>query len=130
MSQSSITEHYVAPHGEDIKFEELQDAPPSAKFKLSVTGWIGTIIVAFWFFIAIFGQALAPYGENDLPFPDDYSEFQAPRDGAMLGIATFFRASCTAPDAPLGSPSPRPSWLTSWALYLESGRRWPARGSI
>jgi peptide/nickel transport system permease protein len=85
MSQSSLHEHYVAPHGEDIKFEELQDAPPSAKFKLSFTGWIGTIIVAFWFFIAIFGQVLAPYGENDLPFPDDYSEFQAPREGALLG---------------------------------------------
>lgn len=85
MTQTSITEHYVAPHGDDIKFEELQDAPPSAKFKLSITGWIGAIIVGFWFFIAVFGQVLAPLGENDLPFPDDYSEFQAPKPGAWLG---------------------------------------------
>ena len=28
---------------------------------------------------------LAPYEENDLPFPDDYSEFQKPRPGAWLG---------------------------------------------
>ena len=82
---SSINEHYVAPHGDDIKFDELHDAPPSAKFKLSFTGWIGTIIVGFWFFVAIFGQVLAPYDENALPFPDDYSEYQAPREGAMMG---------------------------------------------
>lgn len=85
MSTSSLDEHYVAPHGDDIKFDELHDAPPSAKFKLSITGWIGTIIVAFWIFIALFGQVLAPYGENDLPFPDDYSEYQSPRDGALMG---------------------------------------------
>ena len=37
------------------------------------------------YFIAVFGQALAPLGENELPFPDDYSEFQMPREGAWLG---------------------------------------------
>lgn len=78
-------DHYVAPHGDDISFEELQDAPPAAKFKLSVTGWIGTVVVCFWMFIAVFGQILAPYGENALPFPDAYSEYQHPQPGAWLG---------------------------------------------
>ena len=61
-----------------VSFDELQDAPPSGKFRLSITGKLGVIVVAFWLFIAIFGQFLAPYEENDLPFPDDYSEFQKP----------------------------------------------------
>ena len=80
-----LLEHYVAPYGEDIVFEELQDAAPNSKFRLSTAGWIGAVFVCYWVFIAIFGQLLAPYGENDLPFPDDYSEFQSPRAGAWLG---------------------------------------------
>lgn len=78
-------EHFVAPHSGDIKFEELHDAAPSAKFRFSVSGWIGVVVVSFWLFVAVFGQFLAPYGENDLPFPDDYSEFQHPKEGAWLG---------------------------------------------
>lgn len=80
-----LTEHFVAPHGDDIQFAELQDAPPAAKFRFSITGWIGVVVVSFWFFIAVFGPFLAPYGENDLPFPDAYSEFQHPQPGAWLG---------------------------------------------
>ncbi|MDB3892547.1 ABC transporter permease, partial [Alphaproteobacteria bacterium] len=78
-------DHYVAPYDENVSFDELPDAAPSARFRLSVTGWIGAVIVTFWVFIAVFGPALAPYGENELPFPDDYSEFQLPRAGAWLG---------------------------------------------
>ncbi|MDA7598991.1 ABC transporter permease [Alphaproteobacteria bacterium] len=78
-------DHYVAPYDENVSFDELPDAAPSARFRLSVTGWIGAVIVTFWVFIAVFGPVLAPYGENELPFPDDYSEFQLPRAGAWLG---------------------------------------------
>lgn len=78
-------EHYVAPFDEDVEFTELHDAPPPAKFRLSPSGWIGVLIVGFWVFVAIFGPFLAPYGENDLPFPDAYSEFQSPQPGAILG---------------------------------------------
>lgn len=85
MSQSSTEEHYVAPHSGEVNFDELHDAAPSAKFRLSVGGWIGTVIVVFWLFVAVFGQVLAPYGEDDNPFPDDYSQWQAPREGAVLG---------------------------------------------
>ena len=78
-------EHYVAPYDEGVSFDELPDSEPTGRFRLSWSGWLGAIIVGFWVFIAIFGPALAPLGENDLPFPDDYSEFQNPRAGAWLG---------------------------------------------
>jgi len=78
-------EHYVAPYDEGVSFDELPDSEPTGRFRLSWSGWLGAIIVGFWVFIAIFGPALAPLGENDLPFPDDYSEFQNPRVGAWLG---------------------------------------------
>lgn len=83
--KSTGADHYVAPYDPTVSFDELPDAPPRAKFKLSVTGWIGAIAVGFWVFIALFGPLIAPYGENQLPFPDDYSEFQPPREGAVLG---------------------------------------------
>ncbi len=81
----ALGEHWVAPFREDTTFEELQDAAPSGRFRLSVTGRIGAVVVAFWVFVAVFGQLVAPYGENDLPFPDAYSEYQAPQPGAWLG---------------------------------------------
>ena len=84
-NENNEDKHYVAPFSKEVSFDELQDAPPSGKFRLSITGKLGVIVVAFWLFIAIFGQFLAPYEENDLPFPDDYSEFQKPRPGAWLG---------------------------------------------
>ena len=85
MSVADHHEHYVAPYDEGISFDELPDAPPSTAYRPSIMGWIGFAVAAFWFFIAIFGPYLAPFAENDLPFPDDYSEFQAPRAGAPLG---------------------------------------------
>ena len=81
-NKNNEDKHYVAPFDKEVSFDELQDAPPSGKFRLSITGKLGVVIVVFWLFIAIFGQFLAPYEENDLPFPDDYSEFQKPRPGA------------------------------------------------
>ncbi len=77
--------HYVAPYDDAVSFDELPDAPPSQAYWPSVTGWIGIVITTFWFLMAVFGSWIAPYGENDLPFPDDYSEFQVPKEGAMLG---------------------------------------------
>ena len=77
--------HYVRPVDEELSFAELKDAPPAQRFRLSLPGRIGTVIVLIWIAIAIIGPFIAPYGENELPFPDDYSEFQAPRAGAWLG---------------------------------------------
>ena len=77
--------HFVAPHDDKVNFDELPDAVPASKYRPSFTGWIGIIIVCFWFVVAISGQFIAPYDENDLPFPDAYSEFQPPQSGALLG---------------------------------------------
>ncbi len=85
MKPLSSQKHYVAPYDEDVSFDELPDSAPSARFRFSFTGWVGAIIVVFWLTIAIFGSYLAPYGENDLPFPDAYDEFQVPQPGAWLG---------------------------------------------
>ena len=78
-------EHYVAPYDAGVSFDELPDSAPSSRYSPSWTGWLGIGVVSFWVFIAIFGPYIAPLGENDLPFPDDYSEFQPPRAGAWLG---------------------------------------------
>ncbi len=78
-------DHYVAPYDAGVSFDELPDSAPSSRYRPSWTGWLGIAIVGFWVFIAIFGPYLAPLGENELPFPDDYSEFQMPRPGAWLG---------------------------------------------
>ena len=85
MSQSNKTDHYIAPYDDSVSFDELPDSAPSSRYSPSWTGWLGISVVSFWVFIAILGPYIAPLGENDLPFPDDYSEFQPPRAGAWLG---------------------------------------------
>ena len=85
MTKANNTEHFVAPYDAGVSFDELPDSAPSSPYRPSWTGWLGIAVVGFWVFIAIFGPWLAPLGENDLPFPDDYSEFQVPRPGAWLG---------------------------------------------
>ena len=85
MSKVKQNDHYVAPFDEGVSFDELPDSAPSSRYSPSWTGWLGITVVSFWVFIAIFGPLIAPLGENDLPFPDDYSEFQPPRAGAWLG---------------------------------------------
>ena len=85
-SKNKLTQvHFVAPYDDSVSFDELPDAPPRSKFRFSFTGWLGLIIVCFWVTVAITGPFIAPYGENDLPFPDAYSEFQVPQPGAWLG---------------------------------------------
>ena len=78
-------DHFVAPYDAGVSFDELPDSAPSSRYKPSPTGWIGMAIVGFWVTIAITGPFIAPYGENDLPFPDAYSEFQLRQPGAWLG---------------------------------------------
>ncbi|MEM8836647.1 MAG: ABC transporter permease [Pseudomonadota bacterium] len=85
MSDIKRDDHFVAPYDAHVSFDELPDSAPKSRFRFSFTGWIGLIVVSFWLIVAIIGPFLAPLGENDLPFPDDYSEFQAPREGAPLG---------------------------------------------
>ena len=86
MSKTSDQEHFVAPYDDSVSFEELPDSEPIGRFRFSWSGWLGLVIVVFWVFVAVFGQALARLGENELPFPDDYSEFQMPREGALGSV--------------------------------------------
>lgn len=85
MSKAKQNNHYVAPYDAGVSFDELPDSAPSSRYLPSWTGWLGISVVSFWVFIAILGPYIAPLGENELPFPDDYSEFQMPRPGAWLG---------------------------------------------
>lgn len=64
--------------------------PPRERL-LSRWGWLGVGIVVAWLAVAVLGPWIAPFGENDLPFPGDYSEFQAPRAGAPLGTDVMDR---------------------------------------
>ena len=87
MTQTDLIDqpHFVAPFEEGVSFDELPDAPPRARYSPTLVGWLGIVVTAFWIFIALFGQWLAPFSENDLPFPDAYDQFQAPQAGAPLG---------------------------------------------
>jgi peptide/nickel transport system permease protein len=77
------------------KFEELPDAPPRRKLKLSWLGKLGIGVVAFWMVIVIIGPYIAPYHEGDfldealfmVPGGDEYPEtdYQPPSKVAYLG---------------------------------------------
>ena len=47
------------------KFEELPDAPPRRKLRLSWTGKIGVVMIVFWTIIVVIGPYVAPYHEAD-----------------------------------------------------------------
>ena len=77
-------------------FEELPDAPPRRKLRLSWTGKLGVVIVAFWAIIVVIGPYIAPYHEADfldeslfvVPGSDDMypdTDFQPPSKIAWFG---------------------------------------------
>ena len=45
-------------------YDELPDAPPKSRLRLSLTGKICVAIVAFWVVMAFIGPWIAPYGES------------------------------------------------------------------
>ncbi|MFN3641299.1 MAG: ABC transporter permease [Gemmobacter sp.] len=59
--------------------------PARRQSPLTAFGWFGVVVLTLWAMIALVGPSVLPLGENDLPFPDDYGSFQAPRAGAWLG---------------------------------------------
>ena len=75
------------------KFDELPDAPPKRKIKLSWVGKIATAIVAMWLVIAVVGPFIAPYHEMDMDgedsFLDAYDNFYLGTDS--LGRDTLSR---------------------------------------
>jgi peptide/nickel transport system permease protein len=45
-------------------YDELPDAPPKKRLRLTLTGKISVCVVAFWVLMAIFGPMIAPYDEG------------------------------------------------------------------
>ena len=87
-----------APKGEEIlaeidKFDELPDAPPKRRIKLTWLGKLSVAIVAFWVVIAVIGPFIAPYHEMDMEgddsFLDAYDNFYLGTD--HLGRDTLSR---------------------------------------
>jgi peptide/nickel transport system permease protein len=53
-------------------YDELPDAPPKKKLKLSWTGKLGVAIVAFWLIMVVIGPWIAPFHEADIIGDDSY----------------------------------------------------------
>ena len=68
VTQGAETE---AEQGKTI-YDELPDAPPKKKLKLSWTGKIGVVLVAFWVIMAVVGPWVAPFHEADIFADDSY----------------------------------------------------------
>ena len=47
------------------QFEELPDAPPRRRLKLSWSGKLGICVVTVWMVIALIGPYIAPYHEGE-----------------------------------------------------------------
>ena len=79
------------------KFDELPDAPPKRKLKLSWLGKIATVIVIFWMVIAIVGPFVAPFHEMDMDGDDSFLDAHSNEYGTFylgtdyLGRDTFSR---------------------------------------
>ena len=77
-------------------FEELPDAPPRRRLRLSWSGRLGVCVVAFWMAIVFVGPSISPYHEADIldealfivpgsdnPYPE--TDYQPPSSVAWLG---------------------------------------------
>ena len=64
----------VGAEGETGKtiYDELPDAPPKKRLKLSWTGKTGVVVVAFWLIIMVIGPWVAPFHEADIIGDDSY----------------------------------------------------------
>ena len=77
------------------QFDELPDAPPKRKIKLSWAGKVGVVVLIFWAIIVAVGPMIAPYYEGDIldeelfmvPGGDEYpdTDFQPPSKIVYLG---------------------------------------------
>ncbi len=53
-------------------YDELHDAPPKKKLKLTWVGKLGVTVVAFWVVMALIGPYIAPFHEADIIADDSY----------------------------------------------------------
>ena len=66
------------------KFDELPDAPPKRKIKLSWTGRIAVGIVVFWMVIAAIGPFIAPFHEMDMDGDDSFMDAHSNEYGTFF----------------------------------------------
>ena len=80
----------------ETRFDELPDAPPRRRLRLSWSGRLGVLVVAFWMVIVVIGPSISPYHEADIldealfivpgsdnPYPE--TDYQPPSAVAWLG---------------------------------------------
>ena len=88
---SDITQN----NSQTTQFDELPDAPPKRKIKLSWAGKTGVVVLIFWAIIVVIGPMISPYYEGDIldeelfvvPGGDEYpdTDFQPPSKIVYLG---------------------------------------------
>ncbi len=77
-------------------YDELPDAPPKSRLRLSTTGKVSVAIVAFWVLMAFIGPWVAPYGESHfieddaLGNPIDDPSFMLPDMGLHVYFGTDY----------------------------------------
>lgn len=77
-------------------YDELPDAPPKSRLRLSMVGKVSVAIVAFWVLMALIGPWLAPYGESHfieddvLGNPIDDPSFMLPDMGLHVYFGTDY----------------------------------------
>ncbi|SVC43305.1 uncharacterized protein METZ01_LOCUS296159 [marine metagenome] len=82
-------------NNQKTQFDELPDAPPKRKIKLSWAGKAGIVVLIFWAIIVVIGPTISPYHEGDIlddelfvvPGGDEYpdTDFQPPSKVVWLG---------------------------------------------
>ena len=82
-------------NSQTTQFDELPDAPPKRKIKLSWAGKTGVVVLIFWAIIVVIGPMISPYYEGDIldeelfvvPGGDEYpdTDFQPPSKIVYLG---------------------------------------------
>lgn len=62
-------------------YDELPDAPPKKRLKLTWTGKLGVIVVIFWVIMVVIGPWIAPYDQAEILDMDSYLPPGAEIDG-------------------------------------------------
>jgi peptide/nickel transport system permease protein len=67
-------------------YDELPDAPPKKKIKLTWVGKLGVIIVTFWILMALIGPYIAPFDEADIIADDSFMPAFSTTEGEEGGF--------------------------------------------
>jgi len=65
-------------------YDELPDAPPKKRLKLTWTGKLGVTVVAFWVIMVFIGPYVAPYDQAEILDMDSYLPPGSPIDGGGI----------------------------------------------